>query len=125
MMSAPSAHGAPAVRPRDMQNLPVVENAFTAFSQGRGEMMQREWVKLCVETGLIGGDTNMTVIDIDLIWSKVMPKASRKMALLEFELALVAVAQRQGVPPVAIFRQVSRAKGPLPPGNMTTQVPTE
>lgn len=113
----PSAELAPAVRPRDMQNLPVVENAFTAFSQGRGELLQREWVKLCVETGLIGGDTNMTVIDIDLIWSRVMPKQSRKMALLEFELALVAVAQRQMVPPVAIFRQVSRSKGPLPATN--------
>ena len=28
-------------------------------------------VKLCTDVGLVGGDTSMTITDIDLIWTKV------------------------------------------------------
>jgi len=96
------------------QNLPNVEKSFNNFCAATtGDMQQREWVKMCTDVGLVGGDTGLTITDVDLIWAKVKPRAARKIALLEFELGLVEVSKQQGVPPATVFRQVSKSKGPI------------
>lgn len=93
--------------------LPDVAPAFLAFTNGRHEMAQKEWVRLCTNIGLVGGGTQLTVTDMDLIFTKAKTQRARKLSLPEFELALVACAKRARVAPLKIFTRVVETDGPV------------
>ncbi|KAK9821282.1 hypothetical protein WJX74_008620 [Apatococcus lobatus] len=117
MRASTSSFKSPAPLSPSDQSLQAVFIQFASFGSGTGprdaarvEMDGARLVKLCREAGLIGGKVNTTSVDI--IFSKVKTKGSRKISFSQFLVALDKLAAERGWDAAEARSCVSSCMGP-------------
>jgi hypothetical protein len=91
---------------------------FTAFA-GK-DMDGREFAKFCKDNSLVGH--GMAKTDVDLIFSKVVPKGQRRMNFAMFQNACREIAKKRSQSNGDIQRLVSSSAGPTLTGTKTDAV---
>jgi Ca2+-binding EF-hand superfamily protein len=74
------------------------------------DMDNREWAKFCKDLGLI--NKQYTKTDVDIIFSKVVPKGQRRMDFQMFIIAVRHIAKKRGQTNRQIQDMVANANGP-------------
>merc|ERR1719221_2448502 len=107
----PAAAAAPAAS---------LQHAFSAFADGKPDMDQKSFVKLCKDVKLV--DKGFTTTDADLIFAKVVTKGQRRIDFGQFSAALDQVAAKKGISAEATRDAVCRAGGPTLNGTVADHV---
>eukprot|EP00440_Ansanella_granifera_P014037 gb/GFBE01015254.1/.p1 GENE.gb/GFBE01015254.1/~~gb/GFBE01015254.1/.p1 ORF type:complete len:357 (+),score=64.15 gb/GFBE01015254.1/:1-1071(+) len=89
---------------------PEIIRVFSMYSSGNRELDGRSFTKLCKDSDLVDG--KCSVIDVDIIFAKAVLKGQRRLALPEFQLALIFLADRRGCNPTEVFQAVAENGGP-------------
>jgi len=75
------------------QDLRNVFEAYNIFDGGDPETMSgRAWVKLFRDRGLVKKTRGLTTVALDLLFTRIKPKGSKRISFPEFKRALEAVA---------------------------------
>merc|ERR1712187_179618 len=97
-----------------------LKDAFLSFADGRLDMDQKAFVKLCKDCELV--DKKFTATDADLIFAKVVTKGQRRINYEQFCSGLENVAAKKDKSPDAIRNCIIRAGGPVLLGTVANAV---
>jgi hypothetical protein len=95
----------------ESQSEVTLQSVFKAFSGGKAEMSNKEFLKINKDCGLI--DKKYTTTDIDINFAKVKLKTSKNITFQEFESALKLAAEKKGIDYSAIVEKVLASSGPV------------
>jgi hypothetical protein len=95
------------------------KSVFDAFAGKDATLENKEWAKFCKEAKLIGH--GMAKTDVDLIWTKVCPKGTRKIDFNTFKDMLKLVAAKRGQQTAMLQEMVEKSGGPHLTGVTATE----
>merc|ERR1712216_441479 len=116
-LAKPTAGAGEATRARPARSL---KDAFLAFADGKPDMDQKAFVKLCKDCELV--DKKFTATDADLIFAKVVTKGQRRIGYEQFCCGLGHVAAKKDKSPEAIQNSITGAGGPVLLGTVANSV---
>lgn len=88
-----------------------LEKIFHAFSGGKSEMSNKEWLKLNKDCGLI--DKKYTSTDVDINFTKFKAKTSKTISFQQFLDGLNLAAEKKGITFEKINEIVCSSSGPI------------
>jgi hypothetical protein len=115
-----------AEHPEEVLELQGCFAAWAAFGGDRSPGAERrppglassQFVKLCRDTGLVGGQGGLAPADADIIFTRVKARGSQRLSFAQFVDALGLVAARRGADVLLVLRQVTASDGPALNGTL-------
>jgi len=95
----------------ESQSEATLQSVFLAFSAGKAEMSNKEFLKINKDCGLL--DKKYTTTDVDINFSKVKVKTSKNITFQQFESALNLAATKKGIEYSALVEKVLASSGPV------------
>eukprot|EP00747_Dinoflagellata_sp_TGD_P178900 gnl/TRDRNA2_/TRDRNA2_28786_c0_seq1.p1 gnl/TRDRNA2_/TRDRNA2_28786_c0~~gnl/TRDRNA2_/TRDRNA2_28786_c0_seq1.p1 ORF type:complete len:325 (+),score=52.30 gnl/TRDRNA2_/TRDRNA2_28786_c0_seq1:126-1100(+) len=98
-----------------------IYEVFAAYcGSGRSDLDNKGFVKLCKDCGFL--DKRCTSTDVDLIFTKVVGKGSRRIDIDQFVVALELVSDKKGIDVMQLLHVVQSSAGPVLSGTQADAV---